>query len=397
MTWASPWAGLLAAGIILPLIAHLWSRRQPPTVGFPSLRFLRASSPVSRRLQTVRDWPLLIVRALVVLLVAAAAAGPTVGERTRGGARPVHRIIVIDEAVGAEVVADVTRASSDAAATVEALGPGAIASLVAEATERARLAPPHRRSEIVLVWDGARHALDERDLAAIPPHIGVRLVTVDGPATSRAVPASTLPLVLEPTPADRTVAAALRQGLASVRVPPAPTTVHIIWPPAPQGSVPALGRLPPRLTRAMDDLAADSRVQEAAERSVRDPRAPRADGPAPGRWVARTATMAPLLRTWVADDRLVVASDATPASPLSWWAAVAALEGQVRWERLAPSPERWAPEALRAAAREPASAPGIVAPAGRETRAAWVVILLLLLGEQWWRHRLQGREATNAA
>ncbi|MBA2355541.1 MAG: BatA domain-containing protein, partial [Acidobacteria bacterium] len=58
MTWASPWAWAFALGVALPLIAHLWSRRQPRTLPFPTLRFLTAASPVSRRLHRVQDWPL---------------------------------------------------------------------------------------------------------------------------------------------------------------------------------------------------------------------------------------------------------------------------------------------------------------------------------------------------
>lgn len=57
MIWATPAAWALAILAALPLLAHLWSRKRPAPLPFPTLRFLRAASPVSRRLRRVQDWP----------------------------------------------------------------------------------------------------------------------------------------------------------------------------------------------------------------------------------------------------------------------------------------------------------------------------------------------------
>jgi len=96
--WASPAAWALAILAALPVVAHLWSRKRPMALSFPTLRFLRAASPVSRRLRRVQDWPLLLLRLAIVGVICAAAAGPTLSARWRQRAwqARLHRVIVVE-------------------------------------------------------------------------------------------------------------------------------------------------------------------------------------------------------------------------------------------------------------------------------------------------------------
>ncbi len=69
------WAG--GAGCALPLLAHLWSLRRHRAIHFPAARFVRTAGTKRWRRGRLRDGPLLATRALVVLLISAAFARPT--------------------------------------------------------------------------------------------------------------------------------------------------------------------------------------------------------------------------------------------------------------------------------------------------------------------------------
>ena len=386
MNWATPWAWMLAATIALPLVAHLWSRRQPTSVPFPSLRFLRATSPVSRRLRRVQDWPLLLWRALIVLVVTAAAAGPTVGPvvRSRTNA-PLHRVIVVDDAVTDEAAAVVSRLRDEAASTV-VLADAPLAVALPEAIALAGQSARRARSEIVLVWDGSTDVLPSRALDAVPTYVGIRLE----PQTSeRRVPTVTADAwvdILAPDGAAASVDVAVRRALRNVRLPRPQARVALRWNEA--SSAPASDDSPALATRALrqalEDLAADVRVREAASRSQ-----PQSE---PGATDIVTG-----LSARGDADRLLVETSARPDAPLTWWAAVAPLEALVRWERLARSNQRWTPDALRAAARAPASPEAAPTAQGTHARHVWALVLVLLLVEQWWRQRLRAHEAGHAA
>lgn len=399
MTWAAPWAWALAAAIALPIVAHLWSRRQPRSVEFPTLRFLQASSPVSRRLRTIQDWPLLALRVLIVLAVAAAAAGPTIVALARDKATaPLHRVIVVDEAVGTAAAALVARLRGEAADAV-VVDDRPIASALIDAIAQAATSARRTRSELVLVWDGSRPTLLPEDLEAVPAYVGVRLEPVaaatavagDGVSVATLIDAIELPRDVE---ALRTP---LLAALAAVRVPDRGVPVRLRWPsPSIAEAAPTAAR--PSLRRVLDDLAADVRLRSAAERSraavaggLGDPALPNP------RNAAAPPRIASLLDAHVAGDTLVVESLAEPQAPLTWWAAVAPVEALVRWERLAATGECWTEAEVRTASRAPAAAVDDVAPSGRHTRAAWLLVLALLLLEQMWRSRLREAGAGDAA
>lgn len=67
-------AGLLAA----PIVLHLLLQPKPKPLVFPGLRFLQKTASSNRRQLQIRQWILLLLRCLVLLLLAFALAGPAV-------------------------------------------------------------------------------------------------------------------------------------------------------------------------------------------------------------------------------------------------------------------------------------------------------------------------------
>lgn len=78
MTFLSPGylAGLLLA--LLPILLHLFHRRHQRTVLFSDLRFLRQAERQRSRKLRIREWLLLLVRMLIIVLLALAFARPVV-------------------------------------------------------------------------------------------------------------------------------------------------------------------------------------------------------------------------------------------------------------------------------------------------------------------------------
>lgn len=81
MTFANPLFLLGALGAAIPLIIHLWGRRRPRRVLFPSVRFIRAGARRRPALSRLRELLLLFLRMLLIILVSVALAGPTVEGR----------------------------------------------------------------------------------------------------------------------------------------------------------------------------------------------------------------------------------------------------------------------------------------------------------------------------
>lgn len=84
--FTAPWVllGLLAAGI--PVLLHLFARREPPTVMFPATRYLAETARAHHRRLTLQQWLLLLIRTLLIAAIVLAAAGPTLP----GGAAATH-------------------------------------------------------------------------------------------------------------------------------------------------------------------------------------------------------------------------------------------------------------------------------------------------------------------
>jgi hypothetical protein len=259
---------------------------------------------------------------------------------------------------------------------------------IADATHRAQ----RMRAELVVVWDGSRASLSPADLTDIPRAVGLRLLPVEGEAGPGAGgPASdtrAMPVTIRADGAD----GARRDRLLALlpRLPGATGGwgLDIRWPGATPVGPTTTAPAAVALRRVLDEVADDPRVRDAAERSARDRRSTTADAPrAEGRRLARAREGTSLLRGWAEGDRLVLALDAEPSSPLAWWSAVSALESLARpWNAAAPD-ARWSAAELAGSRRDPAFPPSASLPGGLDTRGAWAMALALLLVEEWRRGR----------
>lgn len=81
MTFAAPWIfalGLIAAGV--PVVVHWLTRPRPVKLHLSTLRFVRDAVQQRRAAHRLRDFIILALRTLAILLIAAAFAGPQLGD-----------------------------------------------------------------------------------------------------------------------------------------------------------------------------------------------------------------------------------------------------------------------------------------------------------------------------
>ncbi len=216
--------GLLVA---LPIVLHLTRRRREP-VPFPSFLLLRLTSATARfKRRRFRNIPLLILRCLALLLLAAAFAEPVLrGAALAGGeGAALDRAVLVDRSlsmtVGNRMAAALEAAQEElsglgrddraivvgfdgrAAALTELTGdPGVLAPAAANLTVggggtsyapalglAGRLLPPSpgRRREVVLISDLQRSGFEDgRPQPSLPPgvELRVRQVSADPPANA---------------------------------------------------------------------------------------------------------------------------------------------------------------------------------------------------------------------
>ncbi len=108
-----PWllAGLTAAGV--PLLLHLISRREPPTVVFPAVRYLVDTTREHQRRLRLQNWLLLLLRTLLIITLVLAAAGPSAPIRQAGGHGPTALVLVVDNSLSSGAVAAGTTVLTD--------------------------------------------------------------------------------------------------------------------------------------------------------------------------------------------------------------------------------------------------------------------------------------------
>ncbi|MDI6740897.1 MAG: BatA domain-containing protein, partial [Candidatus Edwardsbacteria bacterium] len=85
----------------IPVIIHLFRRRRAATTPFPDIRFLKESQTASWRRNRIRDWLLLALRVLTVLLLVLALARPRINAalpRWLGGSEGAVIILLDDSA-----------------------------------------------------------------------------------------------------------------------------------------------------------------------------------------------------------------------------------------------------------------------------------------------------------
>jgi len=146
--FTAPWVllGLLAAGI--PVLLHLFARREPPTVMFPATRYLAETARAHHRRLTLQHWLLLLIRTLLIAAIVLAAAGPTLPGGPASTHAPSAVTLVLDNSLSsATTVAGtpvVERLKQAAQAILDAARPGdALWLLTADG-------PPRRGSAVEL-------------------------------------------------------------------------------------------------------------------------------------------------------------------------------------------------------------------------------------------------------
>ncbi len=106
MQFLAPLWLALAGAAAVPLLLHLLRRRSGVRVPFPAARYLaRAEQERSAHVQ-LRNWLLLALRVLALVLVALAAARPLVGAAAGvGGRAPAALAVVLDNSLSTAAVA----------------------------------------------------------------------------------------------------------------------------------------------------------------------------------------------------------------------------------------------------------------------------------------------------
>ncbi|HEX3927702.1 MAG TPA: BatA domain-containing protein [Gemmatimonadales bacterium] len=189
MIWQNPWGWAGLAAIAIPILLHLLGRGPARVQPFPTLRFLDIARLTPTRRTRIHDVLLLLVRASMLALVAAALAAPLLLTRHRQAALDavLARAIVVDTSASMRRPGDgaiplITMARQRAAA-LAAAAPLATIVETAEPTRAVRgaaawLATQTGRREIVIISDFQVGALDSASVAAVTSDIGVQLVRV---------------------------------------------------------------------------------------------------------------------------------------------------------------------------------------------------------------------------
>jgi hypothetical protein len=99
-----PLALLGIAAAAVPPLLHLLGRRDPPTVVFPAVRYLRATEREHSRLLRLRHRLLLLLRMALLTLLALAAARPVARVAWGGGHPPAAVALVVDNSLSSGAV-----------------------------------------------------------------------------------------------------------------------------------------------------------------------------------------------------------------------------------------------------------------------------------------------------
>ena len=100
-----PWALLGLAAAAIPVLLHLFARREPPTVVFPATRYLAETARAHHRRLTLQHWLLLLVRTLLIAALALAAAGPTLPGGSAATHAPSAITLVLDNSLSSATTA----------------------------------------------------------------------------------------------------------------------------------------------------------------------------------------------------------------------------------------------------------------------------------------------------
>jgi hypothetical protein len=105
IAFAAPWALAGLAAALVPILLHLFARREPPTVEFPAVRYLSETARVHQRRLNLQHWLLLFARTLLIVLLVLAAAGPTSPRGGAGTHAPTAMVVILDNSLSSGVTA----------------------------------------------------------------------------------------------------------------------------------------------------------------------------------------------------------------------------------------------------------------------------------------------------
>lgn len=199
MIWQNAWAfaGLLL--LALPVLIHLLSRKRAVLQKFPSLRFLDVTRLLPTRSPNLSDIPLLLVRLAILAVAVFALAQPLYVSATRQQSlnASLARAIVVDTSRSMMRPSAATKTIADSAHVLaEQLGREASASVVLQTADVSSVLPgavawlamQPGRSEVVVISDFQRGAIDSAAVASLPTHIGFRPVQIQGNSAVVATP-----------------------------------------------------------------------------------------------------------------------------------------------------------------------------------------------------------------
>ncbi|KIG14478.1 hypothetical protein DB30_06821 [Enhygromyxa salina] len=108
MSLLAPLALLGLLGLALPLIAHLLGREKPQKIRFAAVRFVAPREVVITQRRELRDWPLLLIRLLLLALFVVVLARPVVGSEAAVAvlAEPHDAVILLDASASMELRVD---------------------------------------------------------------------------------------------------------------------------------------------------------------------------------------------------------------------------------------------------------------------------------------------------
>jgi len=132
----APLALLGLLGLSLPLIAHLLGRERPQTIRFAGVRFVRPREPVVTQRRELRDWPLLLLRLLMLAAFVLVLARPVINSEAAVAvlAEPHDTVILLDASGSMDLrvdgKAEHERANERLDSLLDAIPPGSRVGLV---------------------------------------------------------------------------------------------------------------------------------------------------------------------------------------------------------------------------------------------------------------------------
>lgn len=103
--FAAPWLLLGLSAALVPILLHLFARRDPPEVEFPAVRYLAETARVHQRRLNLQHLLLLLARTLLILALVLAAAGPTLPRGAAGSHGPTAMVLVLDNSLSSGATA----------------------------------------------------------------------------------------------------------------------------------------------------------------------------------------------------------------------------------------------------------------------------------------------------